>query len=256
LLLTNHHVFPSEEVAQRGRVQFAYEGDVNGNPRVSTWFSFAPGKFFLNDEHLDYCAVWVDPDSKQGPDALNSFGWLRLNPQLGKTDYGQFLSLIEHPSGEPKQIAIRENKLLPFDDTDDFLSYTSDTFRGSSGSPVFNDFWDVVALHHSGKPLKDAVGHYVGHDGNPIIDHKPKESEIQWIANEGARTSRIIADLRKRAQGEAAKILFDSFDGKLLPKESLARTTRLNAIHSGYRITSLCPEWGLPVNELGVRHAA
>ena len=218
LLLTNWHVFETPDFARRARVQFAYEADASGNQRVSTWFSFLPDRFFLNDKELDYCVVAVDPESKQGPDALPGFGWLRLNPQLGKTDYGQFLSIIQHPGGEPKQVAIRENKLLPFDDADNFLSYTSDTFRGSSGSPVFNDFWDVVALHHSGKPLKDGAGNYIGHDGKPVTDHKPQESEIQWIANEGARTSKIIADVVKRAPaGEAAQTLAASFKGELTP---------------------------------------
>jgi endonuclease G len=219
LLLTNWHVFGSGDVAKRARLQFAYEADANGNQRVSTWFSFLPDRFFVNDKDLDYCVVAVDPDSRQGPDALDSFGWLRLKPELGKADYGQFLSIIQHPGGEPKQVAIRENKLLPFNDADDFLSYTSDTFRGSSGSPVLNDFWDVVALHHSGKPLKDAAGNYVGHDGQPITDHKPQENEIQWIANEGARTSKIVADLMKRApQGEATQTLAASFKGQIAPR--------------------------------------
>src|SRR5262249_9306925 len=164
LLLTNHHVFPDADTASRSRVQFAYEADADGNQRSSTWFSLAPGGAggFLTNEALDYSLVMVDPGSKQGPDALASFGWLRLNPQLGKADYGQYASIIQHPGGEPKQIAIRENELLPFEDGDNFLAYRSDTFRGSSGSPVFNDFWDVGALPHSGQPLQDAHGRDIG----------------------------------------------------------------------------------------------
>jgi V8-like Glu-specific endopeptidase len=34
------------------------------------------------------------------------------------------------------------------------VQYTTDTLPGSSGSPVFNDNWEVVALHHAGGPLK------------------------------------------------------------------------------------------------------
>jgi len=30
------------------------------------------------------------------------------------------------------------------------LQYTTDTLPGSSGSPVFNDAWEVIALHHAG----------------------------------------------------------------------------------------------------------
>jgi hypothetical protein len=35
-----------------------------------------------------------------------------------------------------------------------YLQYTTDTLPGSSGSPVFNDDWEVVALHHGGGHLK------------------------------------------------------------------------------------------------------
>jgi endonuclease G len=219
LLLTNWHVFKTAEAASRARIQFAYETDSAGNDRIPTSYSFVPDRFFVNDKDLDYCVVAVNPVSKQGPEALASFGWLRLNPQLGKTDYGQYLSIIQHPGGQLKQAAIRENRLLPFEDADDFLTYQSDTFRGSSGSPVFNDFWDVVALHHAGKPLKDAQGNYIGHDGQPITDHEPLENEIKWIANEGARTSKVVADLRRRApQGADRQTIEAAFDGKLKPE--------------------------------------
>ena len=218
LLLTNWHVFKTAETASRARVEFAFEADANGNERTPTWFSFRP-QFFVNNKDLDYCLVAVDPASQQGPETLESFGWLRLNPQLGKTDYGQFLSIIQHPNGQSKQAAIRENQLLPFDDADNFLTYRSDTFRGSSGSPAFNDLWAVVALHHSGKPEKDAEGHYIDHDGKPITDHEPQESEIKWIANEGVRTSKIIADFRTRAPaGKELETLEATFTGQLAPK--------------------------------------
>ena len=210
LMITNWHVFETAEIPRRARIQFAYEADASGNERIATWFSLDPGRFFVTHERLDYAVVYVDADSKQGPEPLSNFGWLRMNERLGKTDYGQYLSLVEHPGGQTKQIAIRENKLFPFDDTDDFLTYQSDTFRGSSGSPVFNDFWDVVALHHAGKPLKDAAGRYIGHDGNPIVDRKPQEHEIKWVANEGARVSRIVADLLARAPATEVKAALEA----------------------------------------------
>lgn len=221
LFLTNWHVFPTAEAAERSKVQFNYEAGSQGNEKITTWFDVKPKQFFFTNKDLDYTLVALDPTSKQGPDLLESFGWLRLNPDLGKTDYGQYLSIIQHPNGQPKQLAIRENKLFPFDETDNFLSYQSDTAPGSSGSPVFNDLWDVVALHHSGKPLKDAGGHYIDRNGNPITDRQPDEGDIQWIANEGARTSRIVKDLLDRVPaGEVRDQLQASFAGGITPAES------------------------------------
>ena len=32
------------------------------------------------------------------------------------------------------------------------VTYQTGTEEGSSGSPCFNQFWDLVALHHAGDP--------------------------------------------------------------------------------------------------------
>lgn len=252
LLLTNWHVFKTAETASRARVEFAFEADQSGNERTPTWFAFQP-KFFVNDKDLDYCVVGVDPASQQGPGPLESFGWLRLNPQLGKADYGQFLSIVQHPNGQSKQVAIRENKLLPFDDADDFLTYQSDTFQGSSGSPVFNDLWAVVALHHSGKPLRDEQGHYIGRDGKPITDHQPQESEVKWIANEGVRTSKVIAHLRAHApQGKALEELEKTFDGSIAPRMQPLEELQAAAAAGAVAAQPLSAGYALPLQALPV----
>ena len=56
------------------------------------------------------------------------------------------------------------------------VQYLTDTLKGSSGSPVFNSNWDIVALHHSGgnKKIEDdiTISKYrnVGININEIID--------------------------------------------------------------------------------------
>ena len=219
LFLTNWHVFKGKTAAGNAKAQFRFEADRDGRERPSTAFRIAPELFFVDSEDLDYCVVGIDAGAQDGPQALDSFGWLRLNPQLGKTDYGQFLSLIQHPSGQPKQIAIRENRLKEIDEASNYLVYLSDTFRGSSGSPAFNDFWDVVALHHSGLAAKNASGQYLDLKGNPIIGREPLESEVKWVANEGVRVSRIVADILARTPaGEHRDQLRAVFEGQLRPE--------------------------------------
>lgn len=84
---------------------------------------------------------------------LGPFGWNRLIEVEGKAVVGDCLSIIQHPGGELKQLALRENELV--DVLEFHLHYLTDTGRGSSGSPVFNDQWEVVALHHSGVPKRE-----------------------------------------------------------------------------------------------------
>ena len=53
--------------------------------------------------------------------------------------------IIQHPSGLDKQIAMSHN----------FVTYSDDSNPGSSGSPVFNETWEVVALHNTGGWLRE-----------------------------------------------------------------------------------------------------
>ncbi|MGR6996913.1 trypsin-like serine peptidase [Yinghuangia aomiensis] len=145
LLLTNHHVFPDAATAGEAFVEFGADTGLDGMPLAGTRFSFAADVFFAADENLDYALVAVAP----GPDgraAGDVFGWNRLDASEGKLVVGDPVNIIGHPSGRLKEIAIRDNRLLLR--LDEFLQYQTDTEPGNSGSPVFNDQWEVAALHH------------------------------------------------------------------------------------------------------------
>ena len=80
------------------------------------------------------------------------------------------------------------------DTLDDFLHYEADTEGGSSGSPTFNEQWEVVSLHHSGVPRKDDQGNILTKSGT-IWTPDMGESQIEWLFNEGIRVSSIIANV-------------------------------------------------------------
>ncbi|GAA3464596.1 serine protease [Saccharothrix longispora] len=57
--------------------------------------------------------------------------------------------VIGHPRGrEQVMLSVQDNRLLDADDTR--LHYRTPTEEGSSGSPVFNRQWDLIAVHHAG----------------------------------------------------------------------------------------------------------
>lgn len=62
------------------------------------------------------------------------------------------VAIIQHPGGMAKQVALHNNLVTYADDTR--LQYLTDTLKGSSGAPVFNGDWEVVAVHHAGGDLK------------------------------------------------------------------------------------------------------
>ncbi len=192
VLMTNHHVLPDIQTAWRTRLDLDYELDIHGQELFPQQHRLAPDRLFETNEQLDCTVVAVNPQPEIGTQSLAQFGWLPLSNREGKAIVGEFLSIIQHPGGERKQVCVRENKLLRYGD--DTLWYQADTVAGSSGSPVFNPFWQVVALHHSGVPERDARGRVLLRDKTAVPEgelDRHEENQISWIANEGIRISRI-----------------------------------------------------------------
>lgn len=190
LLLTNHHVLGSQEEAAGAVVRFDYQLGEEGKPLPTSVFGFVPDEFFVTDALLDYTLVAVAPTAQEGT-PLAHFGWNRLNPQQGKILRGYPVNIIQHPEGDYKQIVLSNNRVL--DLVDHYFLYEADTLPGSSGAPVFNRQWEVVALHRRGVPcvVDGAVltrGNRPWHEGIP-------ESQIRWIGNEGTRVSSLVRHL-------------------------------------------------------------
>jgi endonuclease G len=193
LLLTNNHVLRDGDEAARGCVEFNFQAGLDGRALRPVAFALEPDAFFATSEDLDFTFVAVAQQDGAGAE-LSEFGWLRLIEEQGKVVLGEFVNMIQHPNGEPKQLALRENKVV--DRLENFLHYETDTAPGSSGSPVFNDQWEVVALHHSGVPRKNAEGQYLAVDGSRWTSDMG-EQRLDWKANEGVRISRVVHALRE-----------------------------------------------------------
>ncbi|HLL32793.1 MAG TPA: endonuclease [Streptomyces sp.] len=208
LLLTNNHVLRGVPEASRSKVAFAFQDCADGSPLVPAVFALEPQRFFVTDRALDFSVVAVAPRGAQG-ESLSSFGWLTVSEAQGKLVIGEFVNIIQHPRGEPKQIALRDNQVV--DVLERFLHYESDTREGSSGSPVFNDQWEVVALHHSAVPKTDAEGRPLSVDGT-VWRPEMGEQQVAWRANEGVRISRVLEALHKvTLTGDAARLRDEVF---------------------------------------------
>jgi endonuclease G len=188
LLLTNHHVLGTADDAARSVAEFDYERGLDGRTRSISSFTFRPNEFFLADKTLDFALVAVAETGTRLP--LRGFGWCPLFREEGKIVVGEPVNLIQHPKGELKQLTLRENRLLLLRDL--HAQYEADTEPGSSGSPVFNNQWEVVALHHAGVPKTNARGELIGVDGRPWRNGDDP-ARLAWIANEGIRVSRLVA---------------------------------------------------------------
>ena len=89
--------------------------------------------------------------------------------------------VIGHPRGlEQPQFSLQDNHILGYDETR--MHYRSPTEGGSSGSPVFDKQWNLIALHHAGS-----------------LEMRRLDGVGVYAANEGILVSAIIAAVREKA---------------------------------------------------------
>lgn len=194
LLLTNQHVLPDSATAGFSKIEFNFQLDDQHQLLPSHLFQLDPQSFYYSFEALDFALVAVKPINASGV-SVSEFGYNRLSAEEGKAIISQWLNIIQHPSGMPKQVGLRGNQLI--DVLDQFIHYKTDTAQGSSGSPVYNEQWEVVGLHHSGVWEEDAHGNIVALDGG-AWNSSMGEDRIKWVANEGVRISSILRHLAEQ----------------------------------------------------------
>ena len=85
---------------------------------------------------------------------------------------GAYVYVIGHPAGGGLKFSIRGNDLLAYDAEMFKVHYTAPTEGGSSGSPVFNQAWQLMAVHHAGdskmRRLDDPSATYQANEGITI----------------------------------------------------------------------------------------
>ncbi len=199
LLLTNYHVLNSLAVAKNARVIFNFQLDANQKPAETVAFKLDPDRLFLTSPlngGLDYAFVWIDDA------ASRQFGIIAPKRSAFTILVGDRAHIIQHPRGRRKEIVLQNNEVIQ--DTGLLLHYASDTDIGSSGSPVFDNRWQVIALHHAALPNRD---------GLRIDDLRPPPRYL----NEGIKMSTIAADLERRVatgmEGEAPALALAAFSG-------------------------------------------
>jgi serine/threonine protein kinase len=228
LLMTNNHVIENDRNATACRIEFDYVCRFDGGFSATQVFRLLPGEFFLTsvtrDElNLDYTIVAVEPVNSRGEE-LAGRGSLPLVPSMGDLTVLEWANIIQHPGGDPQQVALRDNKVVK--SLEHFIHYEADTQPGSSGSPVFNDQWQLAALHHSGVPDEKEPGVYRLRNGDewdarvplPYVEQLQMWAKVNWLSNEGVRINSIITDARSRLKDNPVHLaLFNEAVGEYVP---------------------------------------
>jgi hypothetical protein len=184
LLLTNHHVFnarndgedpaPSGDFEkQAAGTRILFDFDARGDaPREA-----AVTELIAADSLLDYALVRIS-DTARAPLKLAA-----AVPKFTEGDDPLPVNIIQHPNGDPKKYGIRNNLVTGLTDTD--IRYFTDTEGGSSGSPVFDDNWQVVGLHRGSTYAKDVSF----------------QGRSEAYVNVGTRIDAILADIDGKQPG-------------------------------------------------------
>ncbi|NEJ17723.1 serine protease [Rhizobium leguminosarum] len=179
LVLTNHHVIQARAAgtgaasasdlnlqAEAAQILFDFDDDTIEAAVITN------AELLCFDKPLDFALLQIDSDRPYLEVALDIPG-----PPAGHQ--APALNIIQHPRGGVKRIAVRNNLMSGASETE--LRYFTDTEGGSSGSPVFDDTWKVVALHRSHRVATGV--HFQGKD-------------VAYL-NIGTRMSAILAHLKQ-----------------------------------------------------------
>jgi len=189
LLMTNHHVVnarsqgeaPASEADLRLQVGamtvlFDYDDDTSAGAPATVEEALAW------DPELDYALV-----------RLRGTARVPLTPvTVAVTDVSpasaMAVNVIQHPDGRSKRFAIRNNLVTAATPTE--LRYFTDTLGGSSGSPVLNDTWQVVALHRGSAFVRGV---------------KFQGREVAYV-NVGTQITAVMQHLRQQQQGKIPEL--------------------------------------------------
>jgi Trypsin-like peptidase domain len=167
VLVTNEHVIPDPAVengTQAAEVEAHFDAPVPGENSASLAFKGLRAIWHSPRKELDVTLLLSDDPAAQ------QLTGLPVADMLPPVRDGAYVYIVGHPLGGKLQLSIRGNDLLDHDGTT--LHYLAPTKEGSSGSPVFDENWGVIGVHHKGSDqlpaLHGATRTYPGNEGHSI----------------------------------------------------------------------------------------
>lgn len=197
LLLTNHHVIEARESDEppASDTDFRQQGE-----NTVLWFDYhregqieaqdlpavSVAEVIASNRRLDYALLRLS-DSASLADR-QQVAVARERPELAP---GTRLNIVQCPGGGPLRYAIRNNFFVGLGKYPYQIRYLTDTVKGSSGAPVLDDSWQVIAIHHGYKKVDPA-----------LYNKEAGKSELVKYHNEGIVINDILSDMPTVIQQE------------------------------------------------------
>ena len=151
LLLTNYHVLcynqgeDINETAKEATLRFGYLTTATGGQAEGQAFKLVENPILSSSPvpKLDYVLVKVQSE------IMNAEGIKPITDIATSPTGDKALNIIQHPEGDTLKIALDSNGIDGIYEDTGLIQYLSRAAGGSSGSPCFNDQWQLIALHHA-----------------------------------------------------------------------------------------------------------
>jgi endonuclease G, mitochondrial len=150
-LLTNYHVLAPDADADPQYylpqivLRFATVTDFRGQEMCKTLRQLAPNPLrkFKPTHQLDYALLELEADGSYFTQPVQINGASRLNRD-------DRITLLQHPLGKTMQVSLGgQGGITGIYPEVGRVQYVGKTASGSSGSPCFNERWEVVAMHRA-----------------------------------------------------------------------------------------------------------
>lgn len=182
ILITNHHVIdarskhpkpiglgeqpasPQDFSAQAERVVAHFDFYTGSEPDAATTIQCSGARLLAQSAVLDFAVIELMEAHK-----VSDRPPLRVPASQPTLARGDRMNIVQHPQGGAMRFAIRNNFFVIPGQQPYMIWYQTDTEPGASGSPVCDDDWQVVALHHAATaPLSPLVVPQEVISGNPV----------------------------------------------------------------------------------------
>lgn len=163
LFVTNAHVVSdcqSDKALSPGNAQYAFWGLTSNTSDANPFRTRGNLLWSSPSDNLDISIIALETVPETSP--------YQVSHNLPAPGPDSKVYAIGYPSGGGLSFSLFDSQLLAVEKDGHRIHYRTPTENGSSGSPIFNQSWELIAVHHAGDadmPKIEGIGTYEANEG-------------------------------------------------------------------------------------------